>query len=292
VEKEEADWMFYPPVERLQGLLTRYPGRLHSHVPPWTDYLFLNTRISPFNDVRVRQAVNYAADRMGMVEGLGGTLQARVTCQILPPAFPGYRPYCPYTQDPNDAGTWSAPDLAKARALIAASGTRGAPIEVLAYDDFGRVEYGRYFVDLLRRLGYKSSLRVIPDREEYFAHVADSRNQAQIGPLGWYAEPVPAYFLRGLFGCSSFVPESPVNFNLSEFCDRGIDAMMKEAADMQASDPVRANELWAEVDRALVDRAAAVPLVNQRAVTFVSERVGNYQFHPQWATLFDQLWVQ
>ncbi|MGH3033038.1 MAG: ABC transporter substrate-binding protein, partial [Gaiellaceae bacterium] len=61
---------------------------------------------------------------------------------------------------------------------------------------------------------------------------------------------------------------------------------------VQASDPVRANALWVDVDRALVDRAAAVPLVNQRAVVFVSERVGNHQFHPQWATLFDQLWVR
>ena len=79
--------------------------------------------------------------------------------------------------------------------------------------------------------------------------------------------------------------------NLSEFCDPEIDAMMKEAGHAGVRS-VRANELWAEVDRALVDRAAAVPLVNQRVVTFVSERVGNYQFHPQWGTLFDQLWVE
>ena len=36
----------------------------------------------------------------------------------------------------------------------------------------------------------------------------------------------------------------------------------------------------------------AVPLVNQHMVGFVSKRVGNYQLHPQWLTLLDQLWVQ
>lgn len=41
-----------------------------------------------------------------------------------------------------------------------------------------------------------------------------------------------------------------------------------------------------------MDEAAAVPLVNQRVVGFVSERVGNYQLHPQWLTLLDQLWVR
>jgi hypothetical protein len=35
-----------------------------------------------------------------------------------------------------------------------------------------------------------------------------------------------------------------------------------------------------------------VPLVNQHVVGFVSERVGNYQLHPHWLTLLDQLWVK
>jgi peptide/nickel transport system substrate-binding protein len=64
------------------------------------------------------------------------------------------------------------------------------------------------------------------------------------------------------------------------------------AADLQADDRVRANAIWAEADRMLVDRAAAVPLVNQRIVGFVSDRVGNYQLHPQRLMLFDQLWVR
>jgi peptide/nickel transport system substrate-binding protein len=67
---------------------------------------------------------------------------------------------------------------------------------------------------------------------------------------------------------------------------------MARAADLRASDPARANALWAEADRMVVDRAAAVPLVNQHVVGFVSERVGNYQLHPQWLTLLDQLWVR
>ena len=32
-------------------------------------------------------------------------------------------------------------------------------------------------------------------------------------------------------------------------------------------------------------------LVNLTDVAFVSELVGNYQRHPQWGTLLDQLWV-
>jgi YVTN family beta-propeller protein len=295
VEQGRADVILYPPVERLQGLLTRYPGRLHSDAVPWTDYMFLNTRVPPFDDVRVRQALNYAVDRGRMVDFLGGSLAAaRPTCQLLPPAVPGYRPYCPYTLDHGPVGTWTAPDLARARALVAASGTRGTPVEVLAYNQFGRVEIGRYVASLLRRLGYRSSLRVIPELfPDYLDHVADFGNRAQIGTFGWYSEfASAALFLRDLFSCASFLPRDSSNLNLSAFCDSEIDATMTQAAELQASDPVRANERWAEADRALVDEAAAVPLVNQRVVGFVSERVGNYQLHPQWLTLLDQLWVR
>ena len=38
------------------------------------------------------------------------------TCQQLPPNFPGYEPYCPYTMDPGPEGegSWTAPDLEEA----------------------------------------------------------------------------------------------------------------------------------------------------------------------------------
>jgi ABC-type transport system substrate-binding protein len=47
----------------------------------------------------------------------------------------------------------------------------------------------------------------------------------------------------------------------------------------------------AQVDRRVVDAAPWVFLVNPVGFDFVSERVGNYQRHPQWGVLLAQLWV-
>ena len=44
--------------------------------------------------------------------------------------------------------------------------------------------------------------------------------------------------------------------------------------------------------RRLADAAPALPLVNRRTVVLISDRVGNYQYHPMWSTLLDQLWVR
>ena len=42
----------------------------------------------------------------------------------------------------------------------------------------------------------------------------------------------------------------------------------------------------------IVDQAPYLWLLNPIAVEFVSERVGNYQYSPQWGVLLNQLWVR
>ena len=293
VEQGKADWKSLLDAalsrERQRGVVTRHADRIHSDPFPGTFWWFLNTRVPPFDDVRVRRALNFATDRNALSELTGGL--TRATCQILPPSFPGYRPHCPYTLDPSAAGTWIAPDLARARRLIAASGTKGMRVEVVGITAPVALEVARYFASLLRQLGYRTSLRAL-EFGELGGYVADSRNRVQIGHGGWQADSLAPSNFMTLFSCASFVPKSAGNLNLFQFCDPRLDAKMREATAVQVSDPVRANELWSEVDRALVDRAVAVPWGSPSERVLVSERAGNYQSHPLWGPLFDQLWVR
>jgi peptide/nickel transport system substrate-binding protein len=55
---------------------------------------------------------------------------------------------------------------------------------------------------------------------------------------------------------------------------------------------MRANRLWSQIDRAIVDEAAWLPLVTPTNTTYVSARVGNYRYHPLWGPLLDQFWVR
>jgi hypothetical protein len=52
------------------------------------------------------------------------------------------------------------------------------------------------------------------------------------------------------------------------------------------------SELWARIDRRVTHAAPWVLLVTPVATSLVSERIGNYQFHPQLGPLHDQLWVR
>jgi ABC-type transport system substrate-binding protein len=88
------------PAKRLEEITTRYPERSVSTVDQATWYMTLNTRVRPFDDERVRRAVNFAVDREEMVDIFGGPNLASETCQVLPPNFPSYplpvhfRPVC------------------------------------------------------------------------------------------------------------------------------------------------------------------------------------------------------
>jgi YVTN family beta-propeller protein len=298
VEQEKADWAEVIasalPAWRVQALLTRHPGQLHNDPWPLAFWFFMNTQVPPFDDIRVRQALNYAIDRSMVVRFAGGRLRWRVSCQILPPGLPGYRPYCPYTRGRNPAGSWIAPDLRTARALIAASGTRGIHVEVVSYQTFSEapLRSSRYLVSLLRELGYRSSLHVFPDFDAYLQYVTASRNRAQIGLFGWQAETLATSDFLRLFGCSPSLPIISDVENPSRFCDPRIDSRMRQAVNLQPADPARANELWAEIEHTLVDRAAAAPLNSGLNLVLVSDRVGNYQSHPLWGTMLDQLWVK
>ena len=146
----------------------------------------------------------------------GGPLTVQPTCQILPPAMPGYRPYCPYTILPDPGGAWTAPNLALAERLVRASGTRGDRVTVLDSREgtsFPSPATGRYVVSVLDQLGYRASLRTIGP-ETYFSVLGNSRDRPQIGFFSWYQDyPAPSDFIDPLFTCGSFLPGNPNNLN-------------------------------------------------------------------------------
>jgi hypothetical protein len=67
---------------------------------------------------------------------------------------------------------------------------------------------------------------------------------------------------------------------------------MRRAEALEPTDPRRADEQWAHIDRELVDAAPWIAYSNGKERDFVSKRVGNLQLHPLWGVLFDQLWVR
>ena len=292
VENGQADWMFdNPPADRLNEISTKYADQVHVNPLTAVWYFAFNVRVPPFNNLKARQGVNYATDRNALVKIYGGPNLAVPTCQILPPNFPGYKPYCPYTKNPG-SGKWTGPDMAKAKQLIAASGTKGASVKVNTDTVETDKALGLYFVGLLNQLGYKATLQALSPDIQY-PYCQNSKNQIQFCWSSWYQDyPAASDFLNILLGCGSFIPNSNASPNISEFCNKPIQAQMDQALQQGITDPTGANTKWQAIDKAVTDQAPWVSLFNPKFIDFLSKRVKGYQFSPQWYFLLAQASVK
>src|SRR3954471_33773 len=118
----QDDYDFHQiPTDRLATTQQKYPDQIKVYTPANNYYFFMNNRVAPFDNLKVRQAVNYAINRDALVRIYGGLAQP--TENVLPPTYPQYKKHDLYPYN-----------LAKAKKLIAESGQKGASVTVWNHD--------------------------------------------------------------------------------------------------------------------------------------------------------------
>ena len=296
VENGQADEVFDGdtiPADRLAELNSpQYASQVHVNSLTADWYWALNTKVPPFNNLKARQAINYAANRSAYVKIAGGPSLAVPTCQILPPNFPGYKPYCPYTSGTNFT-KWTGPDLAKARQLVAQSGTKGMKVVVNSTtDELGKALAAQMVSDL-DAIGYNASTQLLTAGIQYpFIQNSDNIHKWNVTYSAWYQDyPAASDFLNVLLGCGSIHPGSNASPNIAEFCDPAIQAQMNKANILGETNPTASNNEWATVDREVTDQAPWVDMYNPKQIDFLAKNVHGYEWNPQWYILIDQQWL-
>ena len=273
--------------EVVDDVSIRQPTQIRRSGPTGTSFVALNSSVPPFDNVLVRRALNFAVDRGKIVERVGGPLTADPSCQVIPPGFPGYHSYCPYTVNAGD-GAYHGPDLATARRLVADSGTFGASVTVTDLVGDINPPFDDYIAEVLTDLGY----HVIVDRLAFTdanrEHFNDPHGGVQVASGGWLPDyPRASTYYDPLFRCPAIYQAYVFGY-----CDPEIDRAADAALALQATDPGRANREWAAVQQRVVDGAPAVFGVTTRDVWYTSERIGNYQQAEIYGPLFSQIWVR
>ena len=179
-----------------------------------TDWAYLNRRIPPFDNVKVRQALNYAVDRRKFVTLYGGGPSgATISCQLLPPGFPAWRPYCPYQTGRHDE-PYLGPDLPRAQQLVRESGTALTPVTVHAFRGYPLWNaFPAYLADVLRSIGY-ADVKVTdipPEHNAGFAADPAYAGYQIFTQAGWVADYPSASNFYSLFSCHEA--------NLSGYCN-------------------------------------------------------------------------
>jgi ABC-type transport system substrate-binding protein len=286
VEQARADWSLdlISPGD-LRAIRTRSPSQLHANPIFAAEFLHLNTHLPPFDDVRVRRALNLAIDRWKIARMYGGSFVAAPSCQPLLPGLIGYRRYCPYTPNPTQDGAYHGPDLARAMRLVAASGTSGERVDVWGATDEIVIPHQEtaYVASVLRSLGYRVRVHL----QRLGSITPATRRHHQMSTDGdWLpAYPAPSSYMTPFFSCNG-------GFGNGYACNPALDAEMKQALSLQLVDPRKAAEIWTRVDHQATDLAYWVPTVTDRVVELISKRVHNYEFQPAWGSFIaDQAWL-
>jgi peptide/nickel transport system substrate-binding protein len=296
VENNQANWGYDPiPADRLNEIGTKYASQVHINPLTAMWYLPMNVNLAPFNNVKARQAVNYAIDRAAMVKIFGGTQLAEPVCSFLPPNFPGHVDYCGYTKGATPAKpakAWASPDLELAKKLVKESGTAGQAVGIVVSDDDVNKQMGVYLQSVLNSIGYKATVKPISGNIQ-FTYIQNSKNKVQISVTQWYQDyPAASDFLDVLLGCASFTPNSDSSINMAGYCNKTLDAKMAKAKALGATDAVAANKLWGQIDQEVMADAPVAVAFTPKQLDFISSGTKNYLFSLQYKMFVSQMIVK
>lgn len=268
VESGKLDWMGNEvPPDRYQDVKAKYEGSQFRVEPTFSNYFFwMNTTRAPFDDVKVRQAVNYAIDPRALERIYSGRLEGGQ--QVLPPGMPGYKKLDLYPHD-----------MKKAKQQIAEAAPSDKQIVVWTDNEQPSDDAGAYYQGVLEELGFEVELKVLsPDN--YFTVITNSSTpELDTGWANWFLEyPSPNGFFQPLLAEESIAPTNGTN--LPRFADP---ALSKKIAEL-GEEPVgpRQEAEYAQLDREFMEEAPLAPYGTSTASTFVSSDINldNVVFSP------------
>jgi peptide/nickel transport system substrate-binding protein len=217
----------------------------------------MNTTVAPFNDVKVRQAVNYAIDPRALERIYSGRLEG--SQQILPPGMPGGKKLNLY---PHDIG--------KAKELIAEANPSDREITVWTESEPPSNDVGAYYQGVLQELGFKVTLKILgPDN--YFTVIGNSSTpDLDTGWANWFEDyPHPNDFFQPLLAEESIAPTNGTN--LARFADPQLSKKITELGE----EPLGAEQeaAYAQLDQEFMEQAPLAPYGSSTASTFVASSI-------------------
>lgn len=268
---------------QLDGYLDRLPaasvnqdlqdpslkGRIFLNPTPSVNYLWMNNDVPPFNNVKVRQAVNYAIDRNAILRVWGGRSQGQVTDQILPPTMGGFHDVQIYPVNG---------DVAKAKALMAQSGIK-TPVNTTLRtrsDAPGFLEMAQAVQSELKAIGFNVTIKSAPDSVNGGV-ISTRANKVPMGINNWTQDyPDGDDFFLPLLDGQKITPTN--NNNYASFDNASVDKRINANVPLLGT---KRDAAWESLDVwTMRNFAPWAPLNNPTWVDLISSRLTGYVYTP------------
>ena len=265
----QADIVYRIGVSELE-LVERLPGvQVLRHASAATLCIRMKTGEQPFDDIRVRRAVQLAADSAAMLKlghrGLGTLADHHHVSDVQP-----------------DFGSLVGQrrDVAAARALLVAAGfADGLDTELVLGNTIGRLEQdvAQVLQQNLAEAGIRTALKVVPPAEYWSVW-----DKVPFGMTAWTHRPLGIMTLDLGYRSGSV-------WNETGFADPAFDALLDKA--MAIVDPVERQAVMAAAQQRLRDAAVIVQPFWLEKLAAVSHRVRGHVLHPSDCFRMDQVWL-
>jgi len=254
------------PAQVLPQVVTQAKDRYQKTPLASTYYFFMNTRVAPFNNKAARTAVNMAMDRPALAKLSSGALTPG--CNFLPPTIAGHADGPCSFGDPTQSP--SAATVAKAKQMIKDAGLAGTKVTVWSETRQPRQNFCLYLNDLLKSLGFNSTLKVIADAT-YFQTIGNESLNPQIGFADWSQDfPNPSDFYLLL---SKAAIQRTNNENFGDVDDPQIESQLASLEKDPASELSADAAKWQALDKYVADQSYVGVYGYQTAPKFLSNRV-------------------
>ncbi|MFV2195364.1 ABC transporter substrate-binding protein [Nocardiopsis sp. LOL_012] len=242
---------------------------------------YVNIHTPVIEDVACRQAIMYAANRDSMHRAWGGTLGGDIATNFLPPAIPGSDPELDLYPSEDNTG-----DLEAAQGKLEECGMpEGFETTIAARE--GRdndIQTAEALQEALSRVGIEADIETYP-AGDFFAQYAGSQdfvrdNNIGMSVSGWIPDWPTGYGFGQAITDGRAITETG-NYNTAELDDPEINALWDRA--LETEDPEERAAIYGDIERMVLEQAAILPVVFDRAMFYRSAELTNVYFQPGYA---------
>lgn len=269
LQSGEADFIWPVPTESMQTLAADKNVYVGADEGIVVRYMFMNTQKAPFNDVRVRQAMNYAIDKDAYIAVVKNGLASKAT-SILGPATQHYKGNDPYPYD-----------LEKAEKLLADAGyPDGFETSLICTTTTSDLKQCEFIQQQLAQAGITVNInsmeKAIVSEKVESAEGSGSEVEVEMYMSGWSSSTGDAdWGIRPVLASES---EPPKSYNISYFENEEMDGFLKAA--LETADEEKRAELYAKAQDIIWEECPVVFFANDYNTWASSADVANVKIYP------------
>jgi len=236
-------------------------------------HIAMNTRQAPFDNVKVRQALNYAVDREEFNKATHGGI-AETTSTILPRAH--------WACATEFSGTFTY-DPDRARKLLAEGGhPNGIDLLGIGYAEQLQVQQQEVLMEQMRKAGIRLRFERYTGPPTPAAFFAEKKGDLLLAP--WTGRPDPSLTYQLVFGAGSY-------FNAGR--GEGAPGLTEALLTTRSSDDLAVRkEAFRKLQKIVTENALHLPLLFRPELTAYSQKVKGYKPNLLGKPKFEDVWLE